>query len=184
MFWAMIWSLSAAFGSLLVGGLLVYLLRNTTSTRSPAEWPGIEKTACSDEAAAPSDFAPGSPISATTTASDSDTIDRGQGTYNVVVINKELEYRFDVEGIVERHEVDYYEPPDGRRIPYDVIVFREGVLYNLGDGGDINWDWMGNFRRSGISMLTFKPCEGEAGYVQDPWLATAGQKQQHMSRVQ
>jgi len=120
-------------------------------------------------------------------ASHHETIDRGQwvlrmtrhvfnerheGQHNVVVINKELEYHFDIEGIVERHHAKYYEPPSSRLVPYDVVVFREGVLHNMGDGGDINWDWMGNFERHGTGMLVFKPCQHDKRYLQDPWIAS------------
>lgn len=120
------------------------------------------------------------------TSSDSESIDRAQwvlrmtrhvfkerhkSRYNVVVINQELEYHFSPEGVVEQHVVKYYEPSDSRAVPYEIVVFREGVLLNMGDGGDINWDWMGNFKRNGDSMLTFKACESGAMYLQDPWVS-------------
>jgi hypothetical protein len=57
-------------------------------------------------------------------------------------------------------------------VPYEITVFKSGVLYNMGDGGDINWDWMGNFQRQGTSMLTFSPCDSEVAYIQDPWIAS------------
>ncbi|TKA78352.1 hypothetical protein B0A49_01234 [Cryomyces minteri] len=128
----------------------------------------------------------GAPLPDSITASDAHLIDRAawvlrmthhvfqerhHGLHNVVVINKELEYHFTADGIVESFSVDYFEPPKSRVVPYEIVVFREGLLINMGDGGDINWDWQGNFTRSGNKMLTFRGCERGVDYKQDPWVA-------------
>ncbi|MCJ1380880.1 hypothetical protein MMC17_003989 [Xylographa soralifera] len=120
------------------------------------------------------------------TRSDSDTIkrdawvlrmvhhmfgERHQGHYNVVVINADLEYRFKPEGVVERFLIDYHNKHRPWVVPYEVVVFREGTLENMGDGGDINWDWQGNFVRSDNRRLTFRPCVRGVVYKQHPWIA-------------
>ncbi len=33
-------------------------------------------------------------------------------------------------------------------ITFGVWVFEEGIFYNKGDGGDINWTFVGSFERS------------------------------------
>ncbi|KAJ4382786.1 hypothetical protein N0V86_002009 [Didymella sp. IMI 355093] len=104
--------------------------------------------------------------------------DRHRGFYNVLVINEELEYFFSPEGVVEEMYADYYETKvngektNRRKITYRVSVFESGSLVNLGDGGDINWDWKGNFDRTSTATLTFKPCIAGVHYQQDPWQAT------------
>ena len=97
--------------------------------------------------------------------------ERHRGCHNVVVINNELEYHLNVKGTVERLVVNFYQQQNPKMVPYEVIVFKEGTLINMGDGGDINWDWMGNFVRNGTKLLTFKPCAAGVVYQQDPWLA-------------
>ncbi len=97
--------------------------------------------------------------------------ERHQSRYNVVVINTELEYHFNVKGTVERFVVKFYQQTRPRMVPYEVVVFKEGTLVNRGDGGDINWDWMGNFARNSSRLLIFKPCVAGVVYKQDPWLA-------------
>ncbi|MCJ1347325.1 hypothetical protein MMC31_005548 [Peltigera leucophlebia] len=121
------------------------------------------------------------------TRSDADSIDRAdwvlrmthhvfserhQGTHNVIVINDKLKYKFYAKGILERFLVNYHNKNIAGSVPYAVVVFREGTFLNLGDGGDINWDWQGNFMRSGDKLLAFKPCVPGVGYKQDPWVAT------------
>lgn len=49
-------------------------------------------------------------------------------------------------------------------MPYAVVAFREGTFLNPGGGGDINWDWQGNFKRSGNKDLVFKPCFSDIAY--------------------
>ena len=97
--------------------------------------------------------------------------ERHRKRHNVVVINNELEYHLNVKGIVERFVVKFYQQQNPKMVPYEVIVFKEGTLMNIGDGGDINWDWMGNFVRNDTKLLTFKPCIAGVFYKQDPWLA-------------
>jgi hypothetical protein len=104
--------------------------------------------------------------------------ERHRGRYNVLVINEELEYFFGPEGVVEEKYVDFYESSRGegrsrRVIKYRITVFKSGSLVNLGDGGDINWDWKGNFDRTSAKTLAFKPCVTGVQYQQDPWQAVA-----------
>ncbi|MCJ1458159.1 hypothetical protein MMC28_008530 [Mycoblastus sanguinarius] len=98
--------------------------------------------------------------------------ERHQSRYNVVVINNELEYHFNLKGTVERFVVKFYQNTLPKVVPYEVVVFKEGTLVNMGDGGDINWDWMGNFVRNGTKLLVFKPCVAGIAYNQDPWVAS------------
>lgn len=117
------------------------------------------------------------------TRSDADFIDRGdwvlrmtrhvfferhKGSHNVIVINDKLKYQFDAQGILERFLISYYSDSRAGRVPYAVVVFREGLLVNMGDGGDINWDWQGNVIRSGNKMLAFKPCVPGIAYEHGP----------------
>lgn len=53
-------------------------------------------------------------------------------------------------------------------MPYAVVVFREGILGNTGDGGDINWDWQANFNRIGNHVLVFKTCVPGIAYKPGP----------------
>lgn len=98
--------------------------------------------------------------------------ERHQGSHNVIVINDKLKYKFYAEGILERFLVNYNNKSIAGPVPYAVVVFREGTFLNMGDGGDINWDWQGNFIRSGDKLLAFEPCVRGVKYKQDPWLAT------------
>ena len=95
--------------------------------------------------------------------------ERHNRLYNVLVINDDLEYHFLPKRIVEDISVTYRD--NRRTVPYRVVTFTEGTLLNLGDGGDINWDWMGNFVRHHDSMLSFSPCESGVKYQQDAWVA-------------
>ncbi|KAI8631724.1 hypothetical protein F5Y19DRAFT_402562 [Xylariaceae sp. FL1651] len=95
--------------------------------------------------------------------------ERHRSRYNVLVINNDLEYHFSPKGVVEDFFVTYRD--SRRAVPYRIVVFTEGTLLNLGDGGDINWDWMGNFVRPYDSMLAFKPCKVDVKYQQDAWIA-------------
>lgn len=98
--------------------------------------------------------------------------ERHKGHHNVVVINNKLEYHFKPENEVERFLIEYKNSKRPWIVPYSVVVFRQGTLLNMGDGGDINWDWQGNFTRSGDRLLTFAPCDPEVSYKQDPWNPT------------
>lgn len=121
------------------------------------------------------------------TRSDTDLIDRAawvlrmthhvfserhKGSHNVVVINDKLRYQFYAEGILERFLINYHSKSRAGIVPYAVIVFREGTLVNIGDGGDINWDWQGNFIRGGDKLLAFESCVRGVEYKHDPWVAT------------
>lgn len=94
--------------------------------------------------------------------------ERHKGSHNVVVINDKLKYQFDAQGILERFLIDYHSKSRAGLVPYAVVVFREGMLVNMGDGGDINWDWQGNFIRSGNNVLVFKPCVSGIAYQHGP----------------
>lgn len=136
---------------------------------------------------APSDDCPLLPtLPESVTRSDADFIDRPawvlrmthhvfserhKGNHNVLVIHDQLEYQFDAQGIVERFLVNYHRRRIGGLVPYAVVVFREGTLVNMGDGGDINWDWQGNFIRRGNKDLAFKPCVPGIVYKHSPWVA-------------
>ena len=98
--------------------------------------------------------------------------ERHQSRHNVVVINNELEYHLNVKDIVESFKIKFYQHKNPRVVSYEVVVFKEGTLVNMGDGGDINWDWMGNFTMKGSNLLSFKPCKTGVSYKQDPWLAS------------
>lgn len=71
-------------------------------------------------------------------------------------------------GILERFLIKYHSKSRVRLVPYAAVVFREGTLVNMGDGGDINWDWQGNFIRSGNNVLVFKPCVPGIAYEHGP----------------
>lgn len=92
--------------------------------------------------------------------------ERHKGSHNVLVINDKLEYHFDAQGILERFLITYRSQSRAGNVPYAVVVFSEGRLVNMGDGGDINWDWQGNSMRSGNKMLTFNPCVPGIAYKQ------------------
>lgn len=94
--------------------------------------------------------------------------ERHKESHNVIVINDKLKYQFDAQGILERFLINYYSKCRAGLVPYAVVVFREGILVNMGDGGDINWDWQGNFTRSGNNVLVFKPCVSGIAYKHDP----------------
>ena len=97
--------------------------------------------------------------------------ERHSGRYNVVVINNDLEYHFNPQNVVEKFTVEFQNSKRPWVVPYSIVVFDEGTLLNMGDGGDINWDWQGNFTRSGNKLLSFNPCISGVAYKQDPWNA-------------
>ncbi|KAL0939131.1 stress response protein yvgo [Colletotrichum truncatum] len=105
------------------------------------------------------------------TASDNDTIrrdqwvgrlvehvfrDRHQRNYNVLVINNSLEYHFNSTEIAEDKVVQYMDPINGS-IPFRVLVFNEGQVVNFGEGGYVNWHFIGGWTRHGVSSVTFHP---------------------------
>jgi len=94
--------------------------------------------------------------------------ERHDKRHNVLVINDDLQYHFTPHGVVEEFRVVYHDTK--HKVPYRIVVFSHGELINLGDGGDINWDWMGNFVRHNNVQLSFSPCRTEEDYQQDPWL--------------
>lgn len=94
--------------------------------------------------------------------------ERHEGSHNVIVINDKLKYQLDAQGILERLLIKYHSKTRAGIVPYAVVVFREGILINMGDGGDINWDWQGNFIRTGNNVLVFKPCVSGIAYKYGP----------------
>jgi hypothetical protein len=100
--------------------------------------------------------------------------ERHRSRYNVLVIKEDLEYFFSPDVVVEEVCAEYQETKDNggsqgnRTIRYRITVFESGSLVNLGDGGDINWDWKGNFNRTSGKTLTFSPCVRGTRYQQDP----------------
>lgn len=94
--------------------------------------------------------------------------ERHEGSHNVIVINDKLKYQFDAQGILEKFLINYHSNTRAGLVPYAVVVFREGILVNTGDGGDINWDWQGNFIRRGNNALVFKPCVPGIAYKPGP----------------
>lgn len=166
----------------------LYLLR--FRRRNPASHPSglSEKTRYRDVETPGSQSARGlSPsLPTSVTAGDQDTIGRDQwvlrmtrhvfserhnGRHNVLVINDDLQYHFLPVDVVEEFRVVYHDKTHS--VPYRIVVFQQGDLLNLGDGGDINWDWMGNFKRLNNSQLSFSPCKTGQDYQQDPWMAVA-----------
>jgi hypothetical protein len=96
------------------------------------------------------------------TDSDEDVIDRGDwvqrltdhvytqrhaSRYNVLTIHTNIDYHFRPEGVIEQFNLTYANRKTGQIIPYETVVFRNGHLTRLGDGGYINWCFEGNFDR-------------------------------------
>ena len=97
--------------------------------------------------------------------------ERHKGRHDVVVINNDLEYHFNPENVVEKFLIKYHNSKKPWVVAYSVVVFREGTLMNMGDGGDINWDWQGNLTSSGLKLATFKPCIPGVKYKLVAWHA-------------
>ncbi|MCJ1402278.1 hypothetical protein MMC11_005498 [Xylographa trunciseda] len=186
----LIWSLTVVLLPVLFAIFLIKSLRRQPRKDEEATLFANEKQAFLDHP--PSHLATNSSrferegLPESITRSDSDTIERDawvlrmvhhmfearhQQHHNVVVINADLEYHFKPEGVVERFLIDYHNTQRPWVVSYEVVAFREGTLVNIGDGGDINWDWQGNFVRNGNRLLTFKPCVPGVVYKQDPWIA-------------
>ncbi|KAI9735881.1 MAG: hypothetical protein M1834_001346 [Cirrosporium novae-zelandiae] len=104
------------------------------------------------------------------TNSDEDTISRSQWVirltsyvhtqrygkrYNVATLHTTVNHHFAPEGVVERISLKYVETNKARLVPYECVVFRKGSLAWLGDGGYINWCFLGNFVRMG-NFVTFE----------------------------
>ena len=187
---AFMWSISAL---LLVFALVAFIARSrrriTLDAERPSPYDEKQDDLPMETRPGPAKFIQSSSteLPETITRSVEDHIDRGawvlrlshhvfterhQCRHNVVIINNELEYHINVKGTVERFVVKFYQQRRPKIVPYEVIVFKEGTLVNMGDGGDINWDWMGNFERNGTKLLIFKPCVAGVVYKQDPWLAS------------
>ena len=63
--------------------------------------------------------------------------------YNVMVFNLSQSYRHNLKG------VKYYTSAKCGSVVYGIWAFEKGVFENLGDGGFINWAFVGNFKRNG-----------------------------------
>ncbi|KAI1122496.1 hypothetical protein F5Y10DRAFT_287163 [Nemania abortiva] len=81
---------------------------------------------------------------------------RHDSSHNVLVINNDLEYQLNVTGVVEDRQVIYKGL--SRTVPFRVVVFDRGTVLNLGDGGFINWEFIGNYKRTISSLTLFEHC--------------------------
>ncbi|KAF2798700.1 hypothetical protein K505DRAFT_371515 [Melanomma pulvis-pyrius CBS 109.77] len=79
---------------------------------------------------------------------------RHKSGHNCLVINEQLEYLFNSEDVVAEAVVEYIDVKHGA-IPYRVVVFNDGKVINLGDGGYINWHFSGKYDRIGVSTVVF-----------------------------
>eukprot|EP00168_Porphyra_purpurea_P009778 TRINITY_DN2399_c0_g1_i1.p1 TRINITY_DN2399_c0_g1~~TRINITY_DN2399_c0_g1_i1.p1 ORF type:complete len:181 (-),score=72.57 TRINITY_DN2399_c0_g1_i1:328-870(-) len=66
--------------------------------------------------------------------------------YNVMVFNRQVKYSARLKGIA------YYKSFKYSGITYGIWVFRSGTWINRGDGGFINWAFIGKFKRSGKTV--------------------------------
>ncbi|KAH7072776.1 hypothetical protein BKA63DRAFT_50610 [Paraphoma chrysanthemicola] len=150
----------------ILGTLYLKLVRKETSTRLPThERPSNEKSEF-DASTLPTT----GPVPTSISAADHATMNRAQwverlhnyfayyrhkSTLNCLVINEQLEYLFNSDDVVAEAVVDYMDPVQNA-IPYRVVVFKDGKVINLGDGGYINWHFSGVFDRIGRSTVLFK----------------------------
>lgn len=71
--------------------------------------------------------------------------------YNVMVCNLSLNY------IEQLNGVKFYQSAVYSGVTYGIWVFESGQFTNKGDGGFINWSFMGRFQRNGNSVRFSKP---------------------------
>lgn len=64
------------------------------------------------------------------------------GRRNVMVFNLQQRYSHNLVG-------DDFRRASCNGVPFGVWTFRSGTFVNRGDGGFINWTFIGNFRRTG-----------------------------------
>jgi hypothetical protein len=67
---------------------------------------------------------------------------QARGKRNVMVFNLQQKYSHRLVG-------DDFRRASCNGIPLGVWTFRSGTFINKGDGGYINWTFIGNFRRTG-----------------------------------
>ena len=72
---------------------------------------------------------------------------RHSGRYNVLTIHTKIDFHFAPKGVVERIPSFYTDTNKKAVIPFETIVFEQGDLVRLGDGGFVNWCFHGNFKR-------------------------------------
>lgn len=63
-------------------------------------------------------------------------------------------YHFRSNTIIE-DQVIAYENPSDSPIPFRVLAFDEGEVVNFGNGGFINWYFLGDYSRHGVSSVSF-----------------------------
>ncbi|KAI1111761.1 hypothetical protein F5Y14DRAFT_424359 [Nemania sp. NC0429] len=142
-----------------------FIVQNTNEspTDDTARWPKDEKTVNIDI-----DFPKSIKSSDTDTISRAEWVNRltlytyrsrHDSSHNVLVINNDLEYQLNVTGVVEDRQVIYKGL--SRTVPFRVVVFNRGTVLNLGDGGFINWEFIGNYKRTTSSLTIFEPCNRE-----------------------
>lgn len=91
--------------------------------------------------------------------------ERHKGSHNVIV-NDNLEYQFDAQGILERLLINYHRKSRAGLVSYAVVVFREVILVNMEDRG--YQLGLANFIRSVNSVLVFKSCLPGIAYKHVP----------------
>lgn len=74
-----------------------------------------------------------------------------QSRYNVMVFNLNIDHDYSLQGVYAYGSANY----DG--IVFGIWVFEEGWFVNKGDGGYINWAFIGWFDRDGGSVTFHKP---------------------------
>ncbi len=82
--------------------------------------------------------------------------ERHRGRYNVLTIHTKIDYHFAHEGVVEKIPSSYTDANNKLVIPYETVIFEQGNLVRLGDGGYINWCFHGNFKRDD-NVVNFFP---------------------------
>ena len=76
------------------------------------------------------------------------------GQYNVMVFNTGRNFEDKFRGVIKEYEVIY----DGwiGNVPYWVWIFEEGEFTNKGDGGYINWSFIGSFEKNDKHVIFTK----------------------------
>jgi hypothetical protein len=76
------------------------------------------------------------------------------GRRNVMVFNLQQAYEHNLQG-------DDFRRASCNGVPFGVWTFRSGTFTNRGDGGFINWTFIGKFRRTGHQggTVVFSPLE-------------------------
>jgi hypothetical protein len=99
---------------------------------------------------------------------------RTRERYNVLVLAVKGNWHFSGEGIIEDFLVEYGAAEKGAqrprrqgdrvvesnhvRVPFRILVFREGVVIKCGSQADTFWDWRGRAERIGERVIRFRIC--------------------------